>query len=138
CAARDASRTGAASVPRRAGRTARRHGIDRRRDGGDAREDGVRTARVPRRICRARRRGRARDRWTAGARLPRGAGAARGRVRRRAPRRATTLDEAITLASSHADGAKVLVVSPMFPLPLEDRERIAPALRALAEAGNTT
>jgi UDP-N-acetylmuramoylalanine--D-glutamate ligase len=57
---------------------------------------------------------------------------------RRTTRRAATLDEAIALASSHADGAKVLVVSPMFPLPLEDRERIAPALRALAEAGNTT
>jgi len=57
---------------------------------------------------------------------------------RRTTRRTTTLDEAIALASSHAEGAKVLVVSPMFPLPLEDRERIAPALRALSEAGNTT
>ena len=57
---------------------------------------------------------------------------------RRTTRRTTTLDEAIALASSHAEGAKVLVVSPMFPLPLEDRERIAPALRALADAGNTT
>ena len=57
---------------------------------------------------------------------------------RRTTLRAATLDEAIALASSHAFGAKVLVVSPMFPLPLEDRERIAPALRALAEAGNTT
>ena len=57
---------------------------------------------------------------------------------RRTTRRTTTLDEAIALASSHADGAKVLVVSPMFPLPLEDRERIAPALRALADDGNTT
>ncbi len=57
---------------------------------------------------------------------------------RRATLRATTLDEAIALASTHAEGAKVLVVSPMFPLPLEDRERIAPALRALSEAGNTT
>ena len=57
---------------------------------------------------------------------------------RRTTRRTTTLDEAIALASSHAEGAKVLVVSPMFPLPLEDRERIAPALRALAETGNTT
>ena len=57
---------------------------------------------------------------------------------RRTTRRTTTLDEAISLASSHAEGAKVLVVSPMFPLPLEDRERIAPALRALAETGNTT
>jgi UDP-N-acetylmuramoylalanine--D-glutamate ligase len=57
---------------------------------------------------------------------------------RRATLRAATLDEAIALASSHAVGAKVLVVSPMFPLPLEDRERIAPALRALADAGNTT
>ena len=57
---------------------------------------------------------------------------------RRTTRRTTTLDEAIALASSHAEGAKVLVVSPMFPLPLEYRERIAPALRALADAGNTT
>ena len=57
---------------------------------------------------------------------------------RRTTLRAETLDEAIGLASTHAEGAKVLVVSPMFPLPLEDRERIAPALRALAEAGNTT
>lgn len=56
---------------------------------------------------------------------------------RRATLRATTLDEAIALASTHADGAKVLVVSPMFPLLLADRERIAPALRALSEAGNT-
>jgi UDP-N-acetylmuramoylalanine--D-glutamate ligase len=55
---------------------------------------------------------------------------------RRSTLRAATLDEAIGLASTHAEGAKVLVVSPMFPLPLEDRERIAPALRALAEAGN--
>ena len=37
---------------------------------------------------------------------------------RRTTRRTTTLDEAIALASSHAEGAKVLVVSPMFPLPL--------------------
>jgi UDP-N-acetylmuramoylalanine-D-glutamate ligase len=50
--------------------------------------------------------------------------------------RAATLDEAIGLASAHAEGAKVLVVSPMFPLQLADRERIAPALRALATAGN--
>lgn len=57
---------------------------------------------------------------------------------RRATLRATTLDEAIALASTHAEGAKVLVVSPMFPLPPEDRERIAPALRALTETGNTT
>ncbi|HET6601893.1 MAG TPA: Mur ligase family protein [Gaiella sp.] len=57
---------------------------------------------------------------------------------RRATLRATTLDEAIALASTHAEGAKVLVVSPMFPLPPEDRERIAPALRALSETGNTT
>ena len=51
--------------------------------------------------------------------------------------RAATLDEAIGLASAHAEGAKVLVVSPMFPLPLADRERIAPALQALATAGNS-
>jgi len=57
---------------------------------------------------------------------------------RRLTLRATTLDEAIALASTHAEGAKMLVVSPMFPLPPEDRERIAPALRALTETGNTT
>ncbi|HEX2303129.1 MAG TPA: Mur ligase family protein [Gaiella sp.] len=48
--------------------------------------------------------------------------------------RADTLDEAIELASSHAEDAKVLVVSPMFPLPLSDRERIAPALETLARS----
>jgi UDP-N-acetylmuramoylalanine--D-glutamate ligase len=47
---------------------------------------------------------------------------------------AATLDEAIELASSRAEGAEVLVVSPMFPLPLADRERIAPALEHLAGA----
>src|SRR5262245_4882239 len=46
--------------------------------------------------------------------------------------RAPGLDEAIALASENADGAKVLVVSPMFPLDLAERERIAPALAALA------
>ena len=51
--------------------------------------------------------------------------------------RAATLDEAIELASSRAEGAKVLVVSPMFPLPLADRERIRPALEHLVGAGNT-
>ncbi len=55
----------------------------------------------------------------------------------RSTARAATLDEAIRLASAHADGAKVLVVSPMFPLQLADRERIAPALQALATAGNS-
>ena len=47
---------------------------------------------------------------------------------------ARTLDEAIALASERAEGAKVLVVSPMFPLPPADRERIAPALETLAQA----
>jgi UDP-N-acetylmuramoylalanine--D-glutamate ligase len=46
--------------------------------------------------------------------------------------RADSLDDAIRVASDRAAGAKTLVVSPMFPLPLEDRERIAPALAALA------
>jgi UDP-N-acetylmuramoylalanine--D-glutamate ligase len=46
--------------------------------------------------------------------------------------RATSLDEAIELASEHAGDAKVLVVSPMFPLDLAEREKIAPALAALA------
>jgi UDP-N-acetylmuramoylalanine--D-glutamate ligase len=48
-------------------------------------------------------------------------------------RRTETLDDAIQLASDHAEGADVLVVSPMFPLSLADRERIAPALVALAD-----
>jgi UDP-N-acetylmuramoylalanine--D-glutamate ligase len=56
---------------------------------------------------------------------------------RRRTVRAANLDEAIVLASSYAEGARVLVVSPMFPLPLADRERIAPALEALAAPGNT-
>lgn len=55
---------------------------------------------------------------------------------RRRTLRAATLDDAIRLASSRAEGAEVLVVSPMFPLPLADRERIAPALEQLAGAGN--
>jgi hypothetical protein len=37
---------------------------------------------------------------------------------------APSLDDAIAVASTHAADAKVLVVSPMFPLPLADRERI--------------
>jgi UDP-N-acetylmuramoylalanine--D-glutamate ligase len=56
---------------------------------------------------------------------------------RRTTVRAPTLDEAIVVASSKAEGAKVLVVSPMFPLPLADRERIAPALAALSRVGNS-
>ena len=51
---------------------------------------------------------------------------------RRRTLRASSLDEAIDLASARAEGASVLVVSPMFPLPAGDRERIAPALEALA------
>ena len=47
--------------------------------------------------------------------------------------RAASLDAAIRLASDRAAGAEVLVVSPMFPLPLADRERITPALVALAD-----
>ena len=47
--------------------------------------------------------------------------------------RAASLDAAIRLASDRAAGADVLVVSPMFPLPLADRERIAPALAAVAD-----
>jgi UDP-N-acetylmuramoylalanine--D-glutamate ligase len=54
---------------------------------------------------------------------------------RRSTVRAASLDEAIALASTRAEGAKVLVVSPMFPLPLADRERIGPALEALATGG---
>ena len=52
--------------------------------------------------------------------------------------RAGTLDEAIAVASTHADGADVLVVAPMFPLVLADRERIAPALAQIAAAGNSS
>lgn len=47
--------------------------------------------------------------------------------------RAASLEAAIRLASERAAGAEVLVVSPMFPLPLADRERIAPALAAIAD-----
>ena len=50
---------------------------------------------------------------------------------------APSLDDAIAVASTHAADAKVLVVSPMFPLPLADRERITPALEQLAAAGNS-
>ena len=45
--------------------------------------------------------------------------------------RADSLDDAIRVASDRAAGAKTLVVSPMFPLALASRERIAPLLRAL-------
>ena len=55
-----------------------------------------------------------------------------------ASRFADTLDEAIELASSYAEDAKVLVVSPMFPLPLSDRERILPFSRTLARSGMST
>jgi UDP-N-acetylmuramoylalanine--D-glutamate ligase len=51
---------------------------------------------------------------------------------RRRTIRAAGLEEAIVLASSHAESAGVLVVSPMFPLPLADRERIAPVLEEIA------
>ena len=56
---------------------------------------------------------------------------------RRRTIRAGGLDDAIVLASTRAEGARVLVVSPMFPLPLADRERIAPALAEIAAAGNS-
>jgi UDP-N-acetylmuramoylalanine-D-glutamate ligase len=46
--------------------------------------------------------------------------------------RAESLDDAIRIASQHAEGAKVLVVSPMFPLSIAERERITPALASLA------
>ena len=48
--------------------------------------------------------------------------------------RAQTLDEAIAVASSHVGDAEGLVVSPMFPLPLADRERISVTLGALAQS----
>jgi UDP-N-acetylmuramoylalanine--D-glutamate ligase len=47
--------------------------------------------------------------------------------------RAASLEAAIRLGSQRAAGAEVLVVSPMFPLPLADRERIAPTLAAIAD-----
>lgn len=47
--------------------------------------------------------------------------------------RASDVDEAIELASEHAQGAKVLVVSPMFPLDMAQRERIEPILRGVAD-----
>ena len=56
---------------------------------------------------------------------------------RRRTLRASTLDAAIALASTPAEGASVLVVSPLCPLPPADRERIGPALEALAASGNT-
>lgn len=54
---------------------------------------------------------------------------------RRSTLHTATLDTAIELAAAHTEGADVLVVSPMFPLTLADRERIAPALRELSVAG---
>jgi UDP-N-acetylmuramoylalanine--D-glutamate ligase len=48
-----------------------------------------------------------------------------------------SLDEAIAAAARHAEGAEALLVSPMFPLSLEERKRIAPALEEVARNGNT-
>jgi hypothetical protein len=56
---------------------------------------------------------------------------------RRRTVRAANVEDAIAVASAHAEGAGVLVVSPMFPLPLADRERIAPALKEIASARNS-
>ena len=49
---------------------------------------------------------------------------------------APTVEQAIALASKHAEGAKVLVVSPMFPVSVEERTRIATALEEVARIGN--
>ena len=49
----------------------------------------------------------------------------------------SSLDEAIAAAARHAEGAEALLVSPMFPLSLEERKRIAPALEEVARIGNT-
>jgi hypothetical protein len=38
---------------------------------------------------------------------------------------------AVSIAGKQTAGDGVLLVSPMFPVLLEDRERVAPALRAL-------
>lgn len=46
--------------------------------------------------------------------------------------RATTLGEAITEAGRHAGEAEAILVSPMFPLELAEREGGATALRDLA------
>jgi UDP-N-acetylmuramoylalanine--D-glutamate ligase len=45
---------------------------------------------------------------------------------------ASGVEDAVAEAGEHLAGAGALVVSPMFPVSLEDRQRIAPALRALA------
>jgi UDP-N-acetylmuramoylalanine--D-glutamate ligase len=47
--------------------------------------------------------------------------------------RADDLAEAVALAGEHLAGADALLVSPMFPISLEAREQVAPALRALAD-----
>ena len=41
------------------------------------------------------------------------------------------VEQAVATAAGHLSGAQTLLVSPMFPVSLEERERIAPALRAL-------
>ena len=41
------------------------------------------------------------------------------------------VEHAVATAGERLSGADTLLVSPMFPVSLEERERIAPALRAL-------
>ena len=41
------------------------------------------------------------------------------------------VEQAVGIAGEHLSDAEVLLVSPMFPVSLEERERIGPALRAL-------
>ena len=46
--------------------------------------------------------------------------------------RANDVEDAIATAADHLEGAGTLLVSPMFPLSMRERMRIAPSLRALA------
>jgi hypothetical protein len=46
---------------------------------------------------------------------------------------AAEIDDAIAVAGERLGGAETLLVSPMFPLSLEERGRVAPALRRLLE-----
>ena len=153
----------APAAPRDPRRPPRRDRADRRRHGGDAGEDrvGARTATPDDSVVLVAG-GELESAGLAVHASPRGAGAARAGLcrgaagrpprrplrprRRRGSRRSSTAGERSArrasttrsrLASTHAEGASVLVVSPMFPLPLADRERIAPALEALAAAGNS-
>ena len=47
---------------------------------------------------------------------------------------ADDVEDAIATAADHLEGAETLLVTPMFPLSMGERIRIAPALRALARS----